>query len=222
MAGYIQSAQLADTSGTVTSGNASFSSNVTAHSTLVCGGRIGGGVGTVSAVSDNVNGAWTKLLDQAQTNDGLSTVLWYKLNAAAGATTVTITLGAISTFRCALMEGVVDSANGDAIDVSASAEGDFTSPSAGTVTTTAAGDWIVAIVGTENDQTGTAGSGYTLHESVTSGTKKTFAESQLAGAAGNYSGDVSLGAGSDRWMAVMVAFKSAGGAADVLMPQIIF
>ncbi len=89
-----------DTSASVSSLALAFSSNLTVGSSVhACGSCSGSGTtGTSIACSDNVNGAYTVLDDMVATDDS-QRVDHYKFdNVAGGATTVTVTPHAASTF----------------------------------------------------------------------------------------------------------------------------
>ncbi len=205
MTGYIQSNSV-DTSGST--GNVSFSSNVTAHSTLVLMMRVGTDTGpvSISSVTDNVNGAWTKRFSTAHHTVGIALDCWYFLNAAAGATTVTFNLtGGSTTLRCAIAEGVIDATNGDSVDTSNSAETTGSSASSGSITTANAVEWLVSGCITNNTNTPTAGTGYTLRQSPGS---KDFLAEKTTGSSGSYVGDFSLSP-SDDYVAGVIAFKAA-------------
>jgi hypothetical protein len=216
VAGWIQD-KIIDAGGGITSQGLAFTSNVTAKSTLVAFVRSGAAAGNVTSVSDNVNGAWTKRFSQAQTTDGHSLDCWYKLNATAGATTVTVAQGS-ATLRFTIVEGVADATNGDALDTSASSQGDAgTTASSGAITTAAAVEWLVAGGSSANLAGWVLGSGWTNLQSG-GGSVKVASESQLTAASGSYTGTLTWSGSSDNWAAGVIAFKSAAGGGGSFNP----
>lgn len=208
MAAYIQSKSVADLSGG-TSLTLAFTSNVTAHSTLVTFARNLAASGNITGVSDNVNGAWTKRFSQAEESNSVGLDCWYFLNAAAGATTVTITQTVGGTMRWAIAEGAVSATGVAAVDTSASNKDDVSSTavSSGNITTANAVEWIVAGVGCSTDLTFTVGSGYTLRETPpTNGTGRMALEEQTTSSSGTYAGTFTLST-SLAWAAGVIAFK---------------
>lgn len=69
---------------------------VAAGSLLVTVARVGA-LGATVTVADNVNGAWTQAVAQAQSTDGHTGYIFYRENSAAGSLTVTLTTSGGST-----------------------------------------------------------------------------------------------------------------------------
>jgi hypothetical protein len=146
----------------------------------------------------------------------MSQAIYYAKNiaaAAAGTNTVTVKFNAaaISVDMRILEYSGVDPLN--ALDVSATATGNSTSSSSGTVITKNATDLLVAanIVGT--DTTG-AGSGSTLRLLTNHGD---IAEDGMATTAGSYSASAPL-TSAGPWMMQMVAFRASGSPAPTPTP----
>lgn len=213
MASYVQS--------TSVDGSAAlaFTSNVTANSTLVAAIRIGG-TGLTPTCSDNVNGAWTAGPKQEQTTDGHTLATFYFLNAATGATTVTVANFGAGSTRLAIMEGALG-ASGGTLDQTNKGQADATTaPSAGNVATSVAVEWIVAAGSAGNTPQWIAGSGYTVRQQTSGGTGKLGLEEKDVASTSTYTGDFTIVGGADNCAAAVMTFYAAGGG-DVLMPQIL-
>jgi hypothetical protein len=103
-------------------------------------------------------------------------------------------------------------ATANSLDVTASKVGSSNSASSGSVTTTANGDLLLGAVLTANPTTFTAGSGYAIEESIPAAPNaKVIAEDQIQATAGSTSATATLGT-TVSWLAVLGAFKAAGGA----------
>ena len=145
----------------------------------------------------------------------------YAANVSAGTNTVTATFSVTAGYRRLLIHEYAGIASVSPLDVFAlnNANGntltDFTTTTA--ATTTAAGDLIFsAIMDDEGTNTVTAGTGFTLRQSVNN--MDLASEDQVQAAAGSIAGTYTLGAGH-RFLAQMAAFKT-GSAVDITPPVI--
>jgi len=216
MVGKVQSKSTEDLTGGTTS-QLTYTSSVTAHNTLVMFSRNLAAVNNVTAVSDNVNGAWTKRFSQAEETGSVSLDCWYFLDAAAGSTTVTVTMSIGATLRWGILEGMV-AASGQAVDTSASNKDDVgsTTPSSGNITTVNAIEWLVSGTGAPSSVTYTAGSGWTLQETPPSNGSGRFAiEDRVTSSAGTYAGNYTINT-SQAWAAGVIAFKGPAASGGFL------
>ena len=151
---HVQSTSESSYSATTTH-TLAFSSGVTAGSFLVAAIRENN---SVSAVSDDVNGSWTELIDLDNTVVGLN--VWYKENAGAGPTTVTVTT---STGGQTLRYGIAeysDAPSSSAVDDYDSASfTTTTTPSTASLTTTGANRTIISVIATNLSATSIAPAG---------------------------------------------------------------
>lgn len=90
--------------GTVSSDTLTFTSSVTAGSTLVLAIRRSVGSDDLTSVSDNINGSWTRKLGQVESVGGHYLHIFTFENSAAGSITVTITFSNSILTRWAIAE----------------------------------------------------------------------------------------------------------------------
>lgn len=210
---HIQTASI--NAGSVSSQPLAFGSNVTAGSLLVCALRYATGGQTVS-VSDNVNGSWgARKAVRVQANDANGTIeIWIFENAAAGATTVTVSYGVAATLRFAISE-FSGAATASAFDTSAGAEGASQSLASGAVTPAANGALLYCAGFISIQDAFTAGTDFTI---PTNGVIPASPNSRLAveyfiqPTAASHDGTFSV-VGAPNWAALLVALKPAGAAA---------
>lgn len=107
--------------------------------------RVGNASDVVTAVTDNVNGAWT-LADKIALTGTNWLYVYYRLNAGAGATTVAVDFSTSTSMRAAF-HVISISAHASGYDGAAKATGTGTAVNSGTRTTTVANDYIFACVG---------------------------------------------------------------------------
>jgi len=141
---------------------------------------------------------------------GVTLAIYYAENIKGGANTITVSDTVSGPLRFAILEysGV---ATANSLDVTAVAQGTSTSPNSGNMSTTASGDLLLGAIVTTNAAVFTAGSGYTIEESVPAEPNtKLITEDQVQAAAGAASASASLAA-SDNWGAALAAFKAASG-----------
>jgi hypothetical protein len=164
-----------------------FTSNVTAGSFLLAAIRENN---NVSAVADDVNGAWTELIDLDNTVVGLN--VWYRENAAAGATTVTVTTSAGQTIRYAIAEYGDVPTSAVVEDYDSAAFTTTTTPATANVTTTDTDRTIVSVIATNLSATTIApAGGETEREEVN---ERFQFQDEAAATAGDYSASWTLGA----------------------------
>ncbi len=126
----------------------------------------------------------------------------------AGANQVKVVPNTAGYLRIVILEysGV---ATANSLDVTAAAQGNSVSPNSGAATTTANGDLLLGASTTSDENTVTAGPGYTIEELIPTppGTRLT-AEDQIQTLAGPTSASLTLGAVKD-WTMGLAAFKKA-------------
>lgn len=200
---YVQSAS-GSTSGT--SLGVGYSANVAAGDLLVGQFRTTG----TTSISDSVNGSWTKAVET--TSEGVTHSIWYRANAAAGKTTVTVSAGSSGSIRAILGEysGV---AKTGALDQTACNQGKTTSVTTGATASVGAGDLLYAAVGMfEHPRTITAGSSNgasaTLRTQFSGEFGSSGEEDVTSTAAGAQNASFTLSEGSEGgWAACAAAFR---------------
>jgi hypothetical protein len=121
---------------------------------------------------------------------------------------VTVSDAILNTMRFTILEysGVAASSS---LDVSVAGQGSGTTPSSGSVVTTASGDLLLGAIATANSPGFSAGSGYTIEESVPAAPGTVLiAEDGLQTVAGSASVAATL-LSSDTWVAALAAFRVA-------------
>lgn len=175
---------------------------VVAGNLLTASCRVGG-IGANPALSDDVNGAWTRLF-AIDVNGDHTFAIFYKLNTGAGTPIVTLT-NTSGTRRWAIHEYSAASQT-IAFDQQVSTTGSGTAGDSGNIVTSAS----ALLFGALSNQDGvvvTAGTGYTIRQSVS---QKLDTEDK-SGAAGTYSASFTLGT-STAWGAGLATFVvSVGG-----------
>lgn len=201
---YVQSAS-GSTSGA--SLGVSYSANVAAGDLLVGQFRANG----TTKVSDSVNGSWTQAV--STTSEGVTHSIWYRQNAAAGKTTVTVSGATSGSLRAVLGEysGVATSG---ALDQTSCNQGTATSVTTGATASVSTGDLLYAGVGLfEHPRTIAAGStngvGATLRTQFSGefGTSGEEDVTSTASGAQNASFKLNEGAASG-WAACAAAFHA--------------
>jgi hypothetical protein len=194
---FVQGASNA-TSGT--SMSVSYGSSVTAGHLLVGMFRAAG----TTAVSDSRNGAWTKAIGAS---DGVNS-LWYRANAIAGTTTVTVTGTTSGPIRAVVADysGVATTAP---LDGTACNTGTGTAATTGTTASVPAGELAFAGVGMfDSPITVTAGAGMTLRNQFTGSNGTSADEDLLSTVAGTQNKSFALNPGSaGGWAACIATFK---------------
>jgi len=206
---------------------ASSASTLAFTSTNSAGNWIGvairaGSSGDTLTVSDANGNVYRKAVQFNVTVDqpaGDTLAIFYAENIKAGANTITVASSIATTLRFAILEyaGV---ALMNSLDGSAATQGTSATPTSGPVTTTAAGDLLLAAIASANGRTFTAGGGYVIQDRVPAAPNtKLVAEHQIQAAAGTASATAALSA-SDNWGAALAAFRPAGnnGGGDTQSP----
>lgn len=202
---YVQSAQLA-TSGT--SAALAYTNPNTAGNALVVSGRNGGGTGGCS--DSNAN---TYAHPASVSRGGIAyTDVFYALNCAAGANTVTYTQGTTGTLRFAIHEytGIASSAALDGTPAVGNDPGGAgnTTPSSGNLTTSSANDLLFAWFVTSNGTALTPGAmggvagAPTVRQSIAN--YKAVSADLAVSTVGTYSANGSLSA-ADNWTVALIA-----------------
>jgi hypothetical protein len=196
--GFVQGASNA-TSGT--SMTVSYGSTVTAGHLLVGMFRAAG----TTSVSDSRNGAWTKAIGAS---DGVNSI-WYRANALAGSTTVTVSGSASGSIRAviAAYSGIATSA---ALDGTACNTGTGTTATTGSTASVAAGELAFAGIGTfDSPITVTAGAGAVLRSQFTGANGTSADEDVLSTVAGAQNKSFTLNPGSaGGWASCIATFKT--------------
>jgi hypothetical protein len=195
--------QGASNSASGTSMTVSYGSSVAAGNLLVGMFRAAG----TTSVSDSRNGAWTKAVGAS---DAVNAI-WYRANAAAGATTVTASGTTSGPIRAviAAYSGIATSAP---LDGTACNTGTGTTATTGSTASVAAGELAFAGIGTFNSPiTVTAGAGATLRTQFTGANGTSADEDVLSTAAGTQNKSFTLNPGSaGGWAACIATFKPTG------------
>jgi hypothetical protein len=172
---------------------------------VIYGGQTSSGTFTITDSNGNV---YHPALTTGNQAFNTTLAIYYAENIKAGANTVKIVPGVGGYLRIAIVEysGI---ATVNSLDVTVGASGGSTLPSSGTATTTVAGDLLLGAGIFSNGQSITAGSGYTMQQSVpASPSTKLFVEDRVQAAAGATSATATLGS-TTNWAMGMAAFKTA-------------
>ena len=137
---------------------------------------------------------------------------FYAENIAAGPNTVTVAVSKkAASIRLAIFE-YAGIARANALDGTATAAGSSTSPGSGSATTTTSGDLVLGVFSTQSGRTFTAGSGYTIRETVPAApSTRLMVQDRTQTTAGAVSATAMLNT-SDGWSAALAAFKPASAA----------
>jgi hypothetical protein len=151
--------------GTSSSKTLSFTKAVSAGDLLVAGITTNdGGTDPVNSVSDNLNGAWTKLASVAYGNGHVE--LYYLANSKAG--NITVTVNAAEAVTIAEYSGVATTSPVDQSATKAGVVSGSSTTAGPTTSTAAANELVIGISGQTNVGSGyTAGTGFTLRASAT-------------------------------------------------------
>ena len=210
----------ADVNNGVTSGAATFGSNVSSGSLIVvCVSLFAAGGSNVSSITDTLGNTYAQDDTVTFSLATCRTSIWRAFNSGAGANTVTVNLNATSdlTFTISEFSGALTT---DPNDASNNATGVDQSP---TVSVTAV-DANVMMVGSfshdNTDRTMTSGSGYALLAENEGGTLNMpiHSEFQEFTSAGAKTVNGTVGTGSVGWGICGCAYKPAAGAAAAQPP----
>lgn len=193
-------------SGAGTSAALAFLSNNTAGNIIIVAARFGG-TAQNPGISDSQGNTYVRQINRDPAYGADTFTVWYALNCAAGANTVTITNASSVTRRWVIHEY---SANGETIsfDQSNNSEGTNEAPNSGNVTTTAASELLFGACTILNARDVTAGTGYTERQEVS---QKISTEDKSVASTGTYAADFTTagGGGAAGWAAGILTFKSA-------------
>lgn len=162
------------------------------------------------AVSDSRGNSYVEAVRQAQTSDGHQIRIFYARNVAGGSNAVTASFSgtnghpSLSVFEYSGFSGTVS------LDRTAGAQGRSTqAASAPTAQTTSPNELVFAGLGlpSSSKATVTSGSGYTLVQQITSGSRFA-AEDRVVSALGSFTGTFNLSA-SANWSAVVATFSAS-------------
>ena len=198
--------------GTATSASLAFSANNTAGNFIAVCVRGGSSAETFS-VSDSRGNTYRTAVQLNVTVDspaGDTLGIYYAQSISGGANTVTVSSSASATLRLAILEysGI---ATANPLDVGAATQGVSAQPNSGSNVTSSAGDLIIGAILSADPRAWTAGSGFSITQSVPAQPNaKLIAENQVQTAAGPASATASLSS-SNPWGAAMAAFKPASG-----------
>jgi RHS repeat-associated protein len=206
--GTISLVQHASTdAGTAASASLTFTSNNTAGNFIAVCIRAGH-ISESFSVMDSLGNTYRQAVAFSETVNGNTLGIFYAENTAGGSNTVTVNISTSSTLRFIILEysGI---ALANSIDENTAAQGTSTSPNSGSMTTTTNGDLLLSAILSAGSATFTAGSGYTLEESIpASPNTKLIAEDQIQTTAGAVSAGATLSV-STQWAAGLAAFKPA-------------
>jgi len=206
--------------GTTTSSTLTFPSNNAAGNWIAVCVRAGHS-GQTFTITDSMNNTYHAAVQFNVTVDppnGDTFGIFYAENIAGGANTITVKQSISGTMRFAILEysGVATS---NSLDGIAAQQGTSANPNSGNLTTTANGDLLFGAIMIGNPAIFTAGSGYTIEESIPAPPNtKLISEDLFQASAGQISASATLGA-SDSWGAGLAAFKLAGAAPTPSAPS---
>src|SRR5205814_2626296 len=144
--------------------------------------------------------------------------IFYAPAISGGANTVTVSMPTAVTLRFAILEyaGV---ATTNVLDGATATQGTSATPSSGPVTTAANGDLLLGAIMTADPATFSAGSGYTLEESIPGAPNtKLIAEDQIQTTAGAAAASATLST-ADVWGAAVAAFRA--GSSDIALNLVV-
>lgn len=205
---HVQSFSLESLS--VTSQVCTFPNNAVAGNLFVASIRLSS-TSLTPTIADNDSNTWTLVTSQVQTTDGHKQWVWYAKNTVVtpnAKPAITFTLGGTSNSRCTIAE-VSGLDTTSPLDQFTSAQGASNTPSSGNVTTTSANEYAWGGCSTSfNPSPWTAGSGYTLRESV----NPYAMENQILSSTQTLAASCGTGS-SGNWTAIIATFKAPGGGA---------
>jgi len=201
------------------SGHATSSTGITLPALTVAGGdglvaivTSSGGAGQVRGIADTQSNVWSKAVSDGN-GATVEIEIWYALNCASGATTVTVSVSSAQNINAAVSEwsGMAASA---ALDlVGAAATGNSTAPVTGSITIANAVDLIVggAAEASGPGVSGGPSNGFVSIVNVAQG--PTLMAAYLApNAAGSYATGWTTST-AHPWAGVLAAFKAGGATA---------
>lgn len=189
--------------GNVSSATLAFNSNNAGGNLIVAGIRVGGAP-TLSSIADSNGNTYKQAVAYQQTGDPHWTYIYYAMNVAAGANSVTVTLTSTAILRFAIHEySGCNKAN--VLDQTKSAQADTgTTLDTTNASATSQNNELIFAMGTGgNTDTFTAGANYTIREHV--GGDKLATEDRIVTAAGTYNSTMTINA-NDKWAISLATF----------------
>jgi hypothetical protein len=163
----------------------------------------------VFTLSDTNGNVYRRATQLNVTLDGVTLGIFYAENIRGGPNTMSVADSQSGTLRFGILEytGV---AAANALDATAAAQGNSTTPSSGVAQTTVNGALLVGAVMTANPSNFAPAAGYAVRTSVPNSTgAKLVVEDRVQPAAGPASASGTLPA-SEAWGVVLAAFRPAG------------
>lgn len=196
--------------GSVTSCTIAFGSNNTAGNFIAVISRYAtnGLTTTISDTRTNTYNFAVKREQPADSNGSLE--IWYAMNIAAGANTVTFATSGGANIKRFIIAEYSSVATTGALDQTNSAVAASTAPASGTVTPTQDGELFIAGGFSSGTRVFTAGTDFTMITTV--GGDRLAAEDYVQPTATTHNGNFTLNT-SDAWAAVVATFKPATGEA---------
>ena len=198
--------------GTTTTSTLAFAGPNTAGNFIAVVIRGGLSNSQVFTITDSNGNTYKQAAQIGSSGSAVTNAIYYAENIKGGANTVTASMTVSGPLRFAILEysGVATS---NSLDAASVATATSTSPNSGNATTTVSGDLLLGSVGTADSTAFTAGTGYTIRDSVPAAPNtKLISEDQIQAVAGTVSASATLSPSSN-WGAILAAFKPAGGVA---------
>lgn len=208
-AGHVQSAI---GSGTSASRSVSFPAATSAGNLIVVSAGWGSGTAT-AAVSDSAGNVYQSAVGPV-TNGSIRAQIWYAENIRGGSNTVTVTFSASAGHNVEIHEYAGVTTAG-ALDAVASGTGASTTPTTSALTPTQADVLLFAYANISTTVTWTAGSGYTIRQSMNRGAS----EDRSVASLGSYAGSFTTSA-SGSWNALLAAFRATPSIPDTTPPTV--
>ena len=193
-------------SGSASTANLAFTSNITAASLIIVAARIGDVGASMTSITDTRSNTYARA--KQQHGGGETLEIWYAMNSSAGANTVTVNSSGTFSLRWIIHEysGLHTTA---ALDQTASNTGASTAADSSNVTTTVADELLFCANCVSGGVTATQGTSYTKRVEIAT---KVASEDRIVSSTLTTSGSWSL-SGSDTWNCGIATFKiaAAGG-----------
>jgi hypothetical protein len=204
------------TAGGTTSYTLAFGSNLGAASLLVAFATTG--ANTSITFSDNNGGSWTTIGPFFESVSGQSIAIGYAANHAAGATTVTVTLGTSAGFNTLQISEWSGAATSSVLDTNTAGRqnASSTTPSDASMTTAGNGELVVGCIIGGSGAAATAGTGFTVVQ--TDATNGFFSEYQVQTSAGSIACAYNISP-SQTTGTISAAFKPPAAAASAKVPD---
>jgi hypothetical protein len=204
------------TAGGTTSYTLAYGSNLAAASLLVAFATTG--ANTSITFSDNNGGSWTTIGPFFESVSGQSIAIGYAANHAAGATTVTVTLGTSAGFNTLQISEWSGAATSSVLDTNTAGRqnASSTTPSDASMTTAGNGELVVGCIIGGSGAAATAGAGFTVVQ--TDATNGFFSEYQVQTSAGSIACAYNISP-SQTTGTISAAFKPPAAAASAKVPD---